>query len=884
MRQTPTVPALRPALAALLVGLTSFCPAAEGTIVTVTGEVTVPASAINPVGVHGWGSQGPINYFAGNLLLDAGFEPQEVRAVRRVVSVGEQDGRRFIRIDEGGTSNYLQWASGAFSGTSFRAYRLEGTDGSLKGTAATAARPLGAFTIPAAESPGLPQGGWLAPMPDDYAAYRKLDGAAKDRLEEQCLVYYDGPEALRVDDVVMFARRETQLPATIYHPRKAAEARIARFWQFPGATATQVAHSGAIPAGMDAGDSHLRLVASGEATALHIGFRGPDKMSFYGQLEPGVRYAFSAWMRRPEGSGAVRLTFATASEGGKPPQAGSYFGTPLGGEVTPDGTWRRHSVEFTAPERPTGKTAMHGAAIVFSGGTLELDDVRLQPVYEAGDAERPFVINRTMMAALLASQPAGRKGTLRTWAAMNENTMLDNLAWQAGDRSYPSLPKCLTIAEATGRSADDRMVPWVNVQLSHSEAELHGMIEFLAAPWDPASDTAASKPYAARRAAQRGHGRPWTADFREIVLELGNESWHNRGAGYIGIGRYNAVHSFGHDYGLFARYLITAIRASPHWAAAGGRIRIAINGNYTAGIGPDGKVEGYGPQATSACGLHDYETHANYVGPKWELGEAASDTIADDAYRSYLLSGIEGRERLADYRTALEANNRALGTTVRIAGYEGGPSGFMTDNSDPDHPSEQIGRSRASAVAVADIFASSWEAGWVWQTSLNFGQGIKWSQFSPLSDGFRPDPGWLAMSLLNRTMGEGDVLRVAVAGAPEVVLQKPDQVKQRGKNPPKRIPGERLVHPQVGAYARRDGDRLTTLLVNRSFDQACTVALVLPATPTTLTLHTLSGGPKDTNRGAARVAIVSRPITPADAGAIVLEPANLFLVEARLPR
>lgn len=178
MRQTPTVPALRPALAALLVGLTSFCPAAEGTIVTVTGEVTVPASAINPVGVHGWGSQGPINYFAGNLLLDAGFEPQEVRAVRRVVSVGEQDGRRFIRIDEGGTSNYLQWASGAFSGTSFRAYRLEGTDGSLKGTAATAARPLGAFTIPAAESPGLPQGGWLAPMPDDYAAYRKLDGAA----------------------------------------------------------------------------------------------------------------------------------------------------------------------------------------------------------------------------------------------------------------------------------------------------------------------------------------------------------------------------------------------------------------------------------------------------------------------------------------------------------------------------------------------------------------------------------------------------------------------------------------------------------------------------------------------------------------------------------
>ena len=222
----------------------------------------------------------------------------------------------------------------------------------------------------------------------------------------------------------------------------------------------------------------------------------------------------------------------------------------------------------------------------------------------------------------------------------NEYSMLANLDWHHTGH-YASLPVHLKLCETTGSSPADRMIPWINTQTMHDEADHLGLIEYLAAPYDPAKDSSENKPYAHKRFLMRGHGRPWTEDFHEVLIELSNEAWHNRkGKSYIGVGPYGTVHQYGHDYGLHARYFIELMRSSPYWNdSVANIIKIGINGNYTAEVLPDGSVDGFGPKATAACKIHDFETHANYYGPRWELKEKQETELKDEAYQRYLASG-----------------------------------------------------------------------------------------------------------------------------------------------------------------------------------------------------------------------------------------------------
>lgn len=67
--------------------------------------------------------------------------------------------------------------------------------------------------------------------------------------------------------------------------------------------------------------------------------------------------------------------------------------------------------------------------------------------------------------------------------------------------------------------------PWLQVEQFMSESELLGMVEYLAAPFDPAKDSAASKPWAAKRCAQ-GQVTPYTDVFKAFMYEISNEEWN----------------------------------------------------------------------------------------------------------------------------------------------------------------------------------------------------------------------------------------------------------------------------------------------------------------------------------------------------------------------
>lgn len=68
--------------------------------------------------------------------------------------------------------------------------------------------------------------------------------------------------------------------------------------------------------------------------------------------------------------------------------------------------------------------------------------------------------------------------------------------------------------------------------------------------------------------AQGETGKVLAYEFREIVVEYGNETWHNGAGGYgwDGWGRPSWVHHGGREYGMFAKYMFQeSVMKMPVW-------------------------------------------------------------------------------------------------------------------------------------------------------------------------------------------------------------------------------------------------------------------------------------------------------------------------------
>jgi hypothetical protein len=254
------------------------------------------------------------------------------------------------------------------------------------------------------------------------------------------------------------------------------------------------------------------------------------------------------------------------------------------------------------------------------------------------------------------------------------------------------------------------MVPWLIMQVTHREDEYRQLVEYLAAPYDPARDTPESKPMACKRARQRGHGRPWTDDFREIIIEFGNENWHNRvNANWIGLGRFGHVHGGGREYGVWGRYMIDEMKRSPYWDES--TLRVCFGGNYSARVNDDGSVSGYGQEATVAAGgANDYHSHATYIGPRWETGESSQTTIDDRGVQKTLLAYRMAKEEEWSRQAATDRRLHEMGFKTRMSAYEGGPSGFGLRAKTPeeDRAGEYYGKSCAMGTAVLDSWLDAW--------------------------------------------------------------------------------------------------------------------------------------------------------------------------------
>ena len=717
---------------------------------------------------------------------------------------------------------------------------------------------------------------WKASPSPNVVAYRlKRSTAPASRQESRVYVTPETPELGKFDYVVV-GKRFGNFDMRFVNPRVRGIGNPpdtpAWYWNGDAGVAFSFTpHPKPVPAGMvEPGETCLQVRAGpGEHTVSQTVFIGTEhggESVWYGQLEPGRRYRLDVWLRQ-EGLGAGGAV--TFSYGRGYPDIRRAF------QVT--GEWKRHACDFTGPDRP--RDPWHfGHQFAFTGpGTLWIENARIFRCDRPEDAQALYVPNATVLEELLRSQPAaGPKGAHRIWFLARDATMASILGWYATSCVHPdwrtavegtmdmTLPMGLAFDLRTGPDARSRMRPWLVLQhILHTEADWLAFVEYLAAPYDPKTDTPQAKPWAYRRYQQRGTGTPWTDEFAEIVVEFGNETWHNGVFDdWLGFSTRNAVWQGGPEYGFFTRYLVETMKKSPYWKSQGldTKIRFCLGAGYNGSVEKDGRVVGYGEEAMQTNPWATVLGHANYVGPKWETGDKSGDRFDDHGVQETLLGFLAGPER--SQVRMMEAHDALAkaGHDYDITAYEGGPSGYALPGRDSPaqkEANERYGKSLAMAVAALDSWMRSYAYGWTHQCFLGYGQGSYWNSHTPLWDGFRPSPGWQALALRN-CFASGDLVAVEERSVPTF--------ERAGK--------QKETYPLASAYAMRDGDRWSVFLVSRKLDGrhdgadfgdgSISATLRLPfQSAAKITVHRLVGDPRLTNREKLNVAPESRDVPAA---------------------
>ena len=851
---------------------------------TVTTKVIRKADDIEPIGVNRTGDPGGTNYSRNTFIHQSGNEPINLRLMARFCYKFPDGG---IRIDSGTTWWNGTLRSGFFSGADVRVYRLVDEQGN-KLALKPAMKKRGYMTIdPSAADHVVFVGKTrVAPMGDKkhplggWVAVSKPSARKPGHVEadlERCRVYLVDDMDLHPGDYIFFEKRVLGIdPGTI----KAGD-KIRWPWKCRNCEPSLEYHSTPLPKEMlFPGESCLRIDGREGACELSQPYLFSARGGYYGPLESGKRYRVEVWLRQSGIQGPVEFSF-------------SKFYQEVKREFEVTGRWRRFTCDFVGRELE-GKR-LYGPKFTFTGpGTLWMDNCRIFRYDSERERDAVFTPGKLTLEKLIDSQPpTGRKGALRFWDGLGQMSMKSLLSMHGDSRAAVnaaacyirgtrSLPYALMYTEATGDSPETRMVPWLIIQVTFTEPEYRGLIEYLGDPYDPKVDTPESKPWAHMRYTQRGHGRPWTDTFREIIIEFGNENWHNRFPLFpfwIGFGEYSAIHQGGKEYGIWTRYYIEQIIKHPCWKARnlGRKIKFCLGGNYFGKIdAKTGKVTGYGQEATQANGYNSYEGHAVYVGPLWELGQEVRRPLNDDGFQSTLLAYEAGHRKRQENISATYFKLRELGFTKhRLGSYEGGPSGFSITGrgltKEDRRAIQTYGHSLAIGVASLDCWLDTYRLGWSYHCYYFYGQGRGWNSHSTMDHGFLASPAFLAMKMRNHVI-RGDMLAVDVRSVPTLLYgQATSFAKARaGKKRRRRKPAKRKV-PLVKCYAFRDSNRYAVAVLSLKLDGRhngqdfgdgyTPVKLRLPfKRAAKVTLYKLVGDPRDTNMTERKVRLERRSL------------------------
>jgi hypothetical protein len=860
-------------------------PGVEATITVDTS--TIIQSTVNKIGANLSMLAGGTNFAINNLVRGSGFEPAMIRQLERVSDSGTENGYPWFNFEWPNDGKVDEWdtrANGFGNGATVRFYRLVDTLGDpitfseqenldLREYTPDPDRVVFLGEAHVLESGGdFPDGGWIAEEGEGGIQRVYVD---------------DSGLSLQYGDYAFISMERTYVEQDVMHSRLIPyrDANHPHMNLFQGdAEGRIVEHSGGLPQSFeqeDPGDSYLRVTANAQEQIrfgqyIYHKYVSDSQSSWYNegqwysQLTPGAPYRVEVWMKQDSVGGGGQVRFGFASNNGTTNYESVTQITPW--EVTNE--WEKYTYDFIAPEYPDtmGNIAHY---LEFTGeGVLSLDNF----VIYQNDAKHnfePFGPHENSLDPLLEAFGDGPKPTLRFHSTTYGNDdkierLLSNYGSSTFDINTGDMDGFhgATIAQAmrwsyeTGSTPQTRVIPWINFSEEYTEYEIEALVEYLGVPYDPGVDTSETKPFAYMRYKQRDeNGTPWTDEFREIILEYGNETWHNGSfGGWHGFGEPGVIKSGGLEYGLFAKYMFETIVASQsYWSDnnLGEKIKFAVGGSYDT----ENFENSYGELAAQQTPLISYVAHANYVGPKWETGDSAQEEFSAHGLQENIM-GLVTNNTVGDMLEGFADARDALGNTFDLLIYEGGPGGYSPGVT--DQVTENYGKSLAMGVASLDTWLFSSQKGFLHQNFWRYKSGTGWSSHTiPEEGGFQPHTGWLALEMRNR-YAEGDSMVASSLDTTPTYLRN----------------GELL--PLVNSYALYDDDtgNVSVFVLSRKIpgrhsqtdfgDGYTPVTLNLPfsQTPEWITLHKLSapdGSPIDpsaNNRNDQQIDVVRKVISP----------------------
>ncbi|MFV0332910.1 MAG: hypothetical protein ACK5JR_02400 [Tropicimonas sp.] len=600
----------------------------------------------------------------------------------------------------------------------------------------------------------------------------------------------------------------------------------------------------------DAGETFLRVTLGfGQKFPVGRWNHSGTAQSWYPVLEPGRDYRFEVWMR---GKAARPVSFNVTGFHSRPEGGGIK---PFLFRVTPD--WQRFTGTFSVPAMNTGKEIGRMSLLLEGPGQFDVDNFR---VYRD---DAPY------MALLPEDEErlgASGMGILRTHGFIKTKTRSYDLAQltnPAGGSNAieggSSLPQILEQIDRLD------MNPWLQVEPHFTAEEWLGLVEYLAAPFDPARDDPAALPWAAKRAAQ-GQAEPWSERFDSLHFEIGNETWNGLFRPWIFQEMEDAEtgqrYKRGEVYGLYQEYVLAILRQSPHWERLAPRVTTVVGGQ--AGISRSSFFD-YGMDAARMSPGTQLLSHAAYIGG-WEAKEGPVQPTPEGlsgVLTHVLQLGLPLAERHVDAARRISRQND---TPLTAGTYEAGPgyamNGLNGQRVTPEQSQLQMQamKSAAAGTAVLDSFLAQARQGMTLQTYFLYGAGDYWSSHEKWTNGGQTQPAWDLLALFNR-VGTGDMLDIRTRAVPTASLPE-------GRN-------RRAIRkaPLVDAYATRDGDRVTLILVSRRVpgypdpgdDGNTAVTVDLPfASAGRVTRHVQTGAWNSTNLKGREVSLVAEDVPPTD--------------------
>jgi len=479
-------------------------------------------------------------------------------------------------------------------------------------------------------------------------------------------------------------------------------------------------------------------------------------------------------------------------------------------------------------------------------------------------ADAPFL---DLMPYEHASLTNSGMRALRTHAFIKTGTSTYNLdlftnpgGAASGIAKENTLPQTLAIMRQA------KVTPWLQVEMHFSPEEWLGLIEYLAAPYDPAKDTPQSKPWAWKRFSQ-GQTKPWTDEFDSMLFEISNETWNWLFRPWVFEAMTDAAtgrkYDRGEVYGLFQEHVRASMARSPYWQSAGldKKLRFVLGG---------WSINDYGTAAATQSPHSRYVTIAAYNGG-WDEGEGP--TLGDDASLARVL--LNPPQAAAPRAVKMHADRdrlRAAGNpALELGTYEAGPGYALSGlnkqarmSSEEVLAQERTMKSLGGGTATLDTFLEFAREGFALQNFFTFHHGrTHWVSHTAWFNGARAHPCWMTLALFNHE-GTGDMLDVQTLTAPTTDV--PAFKRRKALNDV----------PLTACYATRRGDRYNLFVLSRKLDKPgdggddgfTPVTVELPfAKASRVTCHRMAGDPRLTNIDAEKVKIETVSVPAETVGA-----------------